>query len=95
MQKHIAKLFLWGGLAGFVVSAFGIWFAAHAEATYLNHLWLSALCFVAALGLGVVNFAMVFVRNPVFAPNARHVPRKYYGVILALFLLLGLGLLFQ
>jgi len=94
MQKYIAKLFLWGGLSGFIFSALGIWIAARAEATYLTHLWISAMAFVAALGLGIVNFAIVFVRHPVFAPGAQRVPRKYYGILLALFILLGLGLLF-
>lgn len=88
-----AKILLWSGLVGFAFCGIGIWFTERRLHEVMGRLWIALLFFLAALALGMANFAWVFLRHPVFSPNARTVPKKYFGIALALLLLLGLGLM--
>ncbi|MFH1170952.1 MAG: hypothetical protein V1778_00205 [bacterium] len=88
------KTLFWSGCTGFLLASFGILFASKAGVpAAINSFWIVLLGFCCLLGIALLNWSIVFARQPVFPPFARHVPKKYYGVAFLLLALFGVGLL--
>lgn len=93
-QKLVTKVIFWSAIGGFTLTVVVGFFYDLAGLSMPDALWTALLVFLALLAIAFLGWAITFVRQPPVLPaGSRHVPKKYFGVALALLFLLCIGLI--